>query len=155
MADFWVRLMEFETVLEKHENLDATGITIPFDVQQVFGAKRVPVKAWINGAAYRGSIFSMGGKYMMAVPKVFREAAGIEAGEKITVTLEKDTEQRTVEVPADLAAALESSRLSESFSKLSYTLRKEAVISVSEAKKEETRARRIEKIIETLKEKQK
>ena len=148
-------LMKFETVLEQHDNMDATGITIPFDVKEVFGAKRVPVRVSINDAEYRTTVFYMGGRYMMAVPKVFRHAAGIKAGEKITVTMEKDTEKRTVEVPKDLAAALESSRLSESFSKLSYTLQKEAVNSVSEAKKEETRARRIEKIIEMLKQKQK
>ena len=147
--------MKFETVLEKHENMDATGITIPFDVQEVFGAKRVPVKVSINDAEYRTTIFYMGGRYMMAVPKVFRDAAGVKAGEKITVTMEKDTEKRTVEVPQDLAAVLEKSGLSESFSNLSYTHQKEAVISVSEAKKEETRARRIEKILETLKEKKK
>ena len=91
----------------------------------------------------------------MAVPKVFRDAAGVKAGEKITVTLEKDSEKRTVEVPPDLAAALEKSGLSESFSKLSYTLQKEAVNAVREAKREETRIRRIEKTIEMLKEKKK
>jgi hypothetical protein len=145
----------FDVVLEKHENMEATGITIPFDVKEVFGAMKVPVKVQINEAEYRTTIFRMGGKYMMAVPKVFRDAAGIKAGEKITVTLEKDTEKRTVEVPPDLAAALAKSRLSESFSKLSYTYQKEAVNSVSEAKREETRARRIEKTIEMLKEKKK
>lgn len=142
--------MKFETVLEKHENLDATGITIPFDVEKEFGAKRVPVRAWINGSEYRGSIFRMGGKYMMAVPKVFREAAGIAAGEKITVTIEKDTEKRSVEIPPDLAEALEKAGLSEAFSKLSYTHQKEAVRSIEEAKRAETRLSRISKTIETL-----
>ena len=140
----------FETVLEKHENIDATGITVPFDVEKIFGAKRVPVKAWINGAEYRGSVFRMGGKYMMAVPKVFRDAAGIKAGEKITVTIEKDTAKRTVEVPQDLADALEKAGLTETFSKMSYTHQKEYARSIEEAKKPETRARRIEKAIELL-----
>jgi bifunctional DNA-binding transcriptional regulator/antitoxin component of YhaV-PrlF toxin-antitoxin module len=147
--------MKFETVLEKHENMDATGITIPFDVEEAFGAKRVPVKVSINDAEYRTTIFFMGGRYMLAVPKVFRHAAGIKAGEKITVTMEKDTEKRTVEVPQDLAAALEKSGLSETFVKMSYTHQKEYVNSVSEAKREETRARRIEKTLEMLKEKKK
>ncbi|MEQ1603934.1 MAG: DUF1905 domain-containing protein [Pyrinomonadaceae bacterium] len=62
----------FETVLIKHDKLDATGIEIPFDVEAVFGAKRVPVKAVIKGAEYRGSIVRMGGKYMLGVPKEFR-----------------------------------------------------------------------------------
>ena len=145
----------FDTVLEKHENMEATGITIPFDVKEVFGAMKVPVKVWINNAEYRTTIFRMGGRYMMAVPKVFRDAAGVKAGEKITVTMEKDTEKRTVEVPPDLADALAKSGLSESFSKLSYTHQKEYVNSVSEAKREETRTRRIEKTIEMLKEKKK
>lgn len=140
----------FETVLEKHEHIDATGITVPFDVEKIFGAKRVPVKAWINGAEYRGSVFRMGGKYMMAVPKVFRDAAGIKAGEKITVTIEMDTAKRTVEVPQDLADALEKAGLTETFSKMSYTHQKEYARSIEEAKKPETRARRIEKAIELL-----
>ena len=147
--------MKFETVLEKHENMDATGITIPFDVEATFGAKRVPVKVSINDAEYRTTVFFMGGRYMLAVPKVFRTAAGIKAGDKITVTMEKDTEKRTVEVPQDLAAALEKSGLSETFLKMSYTHQKEYVNSVSEAKREETRARRIEKTLEMLKEKKK
>jgi hypothetical protein len=156
MADFFLeKRMKFETVLEKHANMDATGITIPFDVKEIFGAKRVPVKVSINDAEYRTTVFYMGGRYMIAVPKVFRDAAGVRAGEKITVVMEKDTEKRTVEVPVDLRAALEKAGLSESFSKLSYTLQKEAVTSVSEAKREETRARRIEKTIEMLQVKKK
>lgn len=79
----------FETVLEKHENMDATGITIPFDVEKVFGAKRVPVKVSINGAQHLSTIVRMGGKYMVGVPKIFREAANVKAGDLITVTLEK------------------------------------------------------------------
>ena len=145
----------FDVVLEKHEKMDATGITIPFDVKAVFGAMKVPVKVRINDAEYRSTIFHMGGKYMMVVPKHFREAAGVKAGETITVTMEKDTEKRTVEVPPDLAAALEKSGLSESFSKLSYSHQKEYANSITEAKREETRARRIEKTIEMLKEKKK
>ena len=140
----------FETVLEKHEHIDATGITVPFDVEKVFGAKRVPVKARINGAEYQGSVFRMGGKYMMAVPKAFRHAAGIKAGDKITVTIEKDTAKRTVELPPDLAEALKKSDLTEVFSKLSYTHQKEYVNAINEAKKEETRLKRIERTIELV-----
>jgi hypothetical protein len=66
----------FETVLVKHEKLDATGIQIPFDVEAVFGAKRVPVKAVINGAEYRGSIARMGGTYMLGVPRNFERVPG-------------------------------------------------------------------------------
>ena len=137
----------FEVELEKHENMDATGITIPFDVEKVFGAKRVPVKVSINGVDHRSTIMRMGGKYMMAVPKIFRDAAGIKAGELVEVTMEKDTEKRAVEVPKDLAEALKKASLTDVFAKMSYTHQKEYVNAINEAKKEETRQRRIEKTI--------
>jgi hypothetical protein len=140
----------FDAVLEKHEHIDATGITIPFDVEKVYGKKRVPVKVWINGVEHRSTVFRMGEKFMMAVPKVFRHAAGIRAGDKITVTMEKDLEKRTVEMPEDLAAALKKAVLTDIFSKLSYTHQKEYVKAINEAKREETRAKRIEKTIEML-----
>lgn len=145
----------FQTLLEKHDKSEATIITIPFDVEKVFGAKRVPVKVSVNGAEYRSTVMRIGGKYMMAVPKVFRDAAGIKAGDEITVVMEKDTEKRTVKIPKDLANALEKANVQDKFSKMSYTHQKEYVNAVNEAKKEETRKRRIENTIEILKEKQK
>jgi bifunctional DNA-binding transcriptional regulator/antitoxin component of YhaV-PrlF toxin-antitoxin module len=134
-------------VLDKHESKDATGITIPFDVEAVFGAKRVPVRAEINGAVYRGSIVMMGGKYRLGIPKAFREEAGISAGDNIVVTIERDDEPRTVAVPADLAEALKKAGLSAAWEKLSYSHRKEHVRSVEEAKRSETRIKRIEKAV--------
>lgn len=140
----------FTVLLEKHKTMDATSITIPFDVEKVFGAKRVPVKVRINNADYRSTIFRMGGKYIMVVPKHFREAARVKGGEKITVEMRRDTEKRSVEAPKDLAGALEKANLQDVFSKLSYSHQKEYVNSINEAKREETRVRRIEKTIEKL-----
>src|SRR4051812_37920402 len=96
----------FKTVLEKHPTMNATGIKIPFDVEKIFGAKRVAVVATINKAVYRGSIVVMAGEYMLGIPKAFRDEAGISAGEKIKVTIEKDTAERTVDIPADLLSEL-------------------------------------------------
>lgn len=145
----------FEVLLEKHEKMDAAGITIPFDVEEVFGNKRVPVKVRINDAEYRTTIFHMKGKYMLVVPKHFREAAGVQAGEKITVEMERDTEKRTVEVPQDLAEALKKSALTDVFSRMSYTHQKEYVNAINEAKRQETRVRRIEKAVQEVSKKQK
>ena len=140
----------FTVLLDKHPTMNATGITIPFDVEKVFGAKRVPVKATVNGAEYRGSIVRMGGKYMLGIPKEFREGAGIEAGAHIVVTLEKDVDERTVKVPRDLADALAKAGMRARFDKMSYTHRKEHVRAVEEAKAPETRKRRIEKAVEMV-----
>src|SRR5262245_8114326 len=140
----------FSCVLEKHPTLNATGITVPFDVEAVFGAKRVPVKATINGAEYRGSVVRMGGRYMLGIPKEFRDRAGIEAGNHIVVTLERDAAERVVEVPMDFAAALKKAGLRKNFDAMSYTHRKEHVRAIEEAKAAETRARRIGKAIEMI-----
>jgi bifunctional DNA-binding transcriptional regulator/antitoxin component of YhaV-PrlF toxin-antitoxin module len=141
----------FSVLLEKYPNMEATGITVPFDVEEVFGAKRVPVKATVNGAEYRGSVVRMGGKYMLGIPKAFREAAGIKAGDNIVVTLEKDAAERAVNVPEDLAALLKKNKdAAKAWEKLSYTHRKEHARAIEDAKKPETRARRIEKAIEML-----
>lgn len=140
----------FEASLEKHENIDATGITIPFDVEKVFGAKRVPVKISINGAEHRSTIVRRDGKYCLVIPKIFREAAGVKAGEMFSVTLEKDTEKRLVEIPPDFAEALQKADLTETFAKISHTHQKEYVNSITEAKREETRVGRITKAIEKI-----
>ena len=139
-----------EVVLEKHDKLEATGITIPFDVEKIFGSKRVPVKAEINGAVYRGSIVVMGGKYMLGIPKAFREAAGIKAGDKITVAIDADDTPRTVETPDDLVAPLKKAGLSAEWEKLSYTHKKEHARAIEEAKRPETRTKRIERTVEML-----
>ena len=140
----------FTVLLEKHENMDATGIAIPWDVEKVFGAKRVPVKVTINGAEHRSTIVKMGGKYVLVVPKIFREAANVRAGGMISVCVEKDLEKRTVKVPQDLADALKKFGFNDFFDKMSVTHQKEYVRAVEDAKKPETRLRKIEKTIRVL-----
>lgn len=141
----------FSVLLEKDENIDATRITVPFDVEKVFGAKRVPVKISINGAGYRSTIFRMGGKYFVVIPKRFRKAAGVNGGEMITVDLERDTEVRIIVPPPDLAEALsETGEAKELWENLSYTYQREYVMAIEDAKRPETRERRVRKTIEEL-----
>lgn len=140
-----------EVVLKQAPGMNATGITIPFDVEKVFGAKRVPVKALINNVEYRGSIVRMGGVYCLGIPKAIRDSAGIKAGDNIVVTLEADSAPREVAVPDDLGAALSKiPGASEAWAKLSYTHRKEHVRAIEEAKQSETRTRRIAKAVEMI-----
>jgi hypothetical protein len=85
----------------------ATGIAVPQEIIDSFNAgKKVAVVVTINGHTYRSSVGPYRGANMLPVSAEHRAAAGIEAGETVTVTLELDTEPRTVEVPDDLAAAL-------------------------------------------------
>jgi uncharacterized protein YdeI (YjbR/CyaY-like superfamily) len=92
----------------------------------------------------------MHGEYCLVVPKRVREVAKVKGGETITVTIQRDNQKRTVEVPADFAQALKDNNLTETFAKMSYTHQKEYVNSIIEAKKEETRLKRIAKAIEMI-----
>jgi len=81
--------------------------------------------------------------------KDVRAAAGVDAGDRVRVAIELDTEPRTVTVPEDLQAALADDREArEAFEKLSYTHRREYVAWIEEAKRPETRARRVAGTVE-------
>ena len=143
----------FRVVLEKDEGTTATGIMIPFEVEKVFGTRaRVPVRGTINGFEFRSSIFPMGdGHHYMLVNKVVREGAKAKAGDRISVVMQRDDEPRIITPPGDFARALKSNKTAQAtWDKLSYTHRKEYVGAIEEAKKPETRARRIEKTIAQL-----
>jgi hypothetical protein len=143
----------FTTKLEKAEGMEATGIVVPFDPQEVWGRTRVPVRATVNGYEYRTTIAKMGGRFLLPFAREHRDASGIAAGDAIEVTLVEDQAERTVDVPEDFAAALEQAKLREAFDALAFTHRKEHVRAIEEAKKAETRTRRIEKALDMLRRK--
>jgi hypothetical protein len=143
----------FRVLLEKHEKSEATGIAVPFNVEKVYGTRaRVPVCGTINGFPYRSSIFPMGGGcHYMVVNKATREGAKAKGGETISVVMQRDEEPRVITPPQDFARALKASKDAQAmWGKLSYTHQKEYARAIEEAKKPETRARRIEKAIAQL-----
>jgi bifunctional DNA-binding transcriptional regulator/antitoxin component of YhaV-PrlF toxin-antitoxin module len=143
--------MKFKAKLELHGKT-ATGIEVPEDVvHKLSGGKRVPVVVTINKHSYRSTVSVMRGQYLLPVAAEHREAAGIEAGQLVTVDVVPDGAERTVDVPDYLAKALDKAKARKAFDALSYTNRKEHVRSVESAKAEETRQRRIDKIIASLK----
>ena len=124
------------------------GIVVPEKIVAGFGqGKRPKVTVTLNGYTYRSTVAVMGGKFMLPLAKVHREASGVKDGEKVEVTLEFDAAPREVEVPKDLAAALKKAGVRAGVDALAFTYRKEHVRSIEEAKAPETRARRIEKAV--------
>jgi hypothetical protein len=141
----------FRALVERNEG-SVCAINIDFDVEKAFGKRgRVPVRGTLNGAPFRGSLFPMGGCHFMVVNRHLRAAAGVSGGETVPVVMERDDEPRTIEPPADFARALKSNRDAQAaWDTLSYTHRREHVGHVEEAKRPETRARRIEKSVAQL-----
>ena len=129
-----------------------TGIEAPPDAITELGPKKNPaVKVHLPGYSYRSTVAVMGGKFMIPLSAAHRTAAGLKAGDRVEVTLELDLEPRTVEIPEDLAAALAAKAgATTAFDALATSKRKEFVRQVVEAKSQETRARRITKIVTEL-----
>lgn len=143
--------MKFRTTIVQ-SGKTATGIRVPDEVVASLGAgKRPAVRVTIKGHTYRSSIATVDGGPMVGVSSEHRAGAGVAGGDDVDVEIELDTAPREVEVPADLAAALAAdSAARATFDRLSYSNRSWHVFSVTGAKTDETRQRRIAKSIEAL-----
>ena len=128
-------------------------VLFPYDVEKEFGTKgRVAIRATLDGLPYAGSLVKYGHPlHMLGVLKSIREQLGKEPGDMIDVVVWKDEEERAVAVPPEFQKLMAKEGVLKSFEKLSYTHRKEYCRWITEAKKEETRLRRVEKAIEMLK----
>jgi Bacteriocin-protection, YdeI or OmpD-Associated/Domain of unknown function (DUF1905) len=141
----------FRAVIE-HGDGGGAGVVVPFDVEQAFGKKRVPIKATIDGVPYRGSLVRMGGPcHLLIVLKEIREKIGKGPGDEVDIVLEEDTEPRVVRIPANLEKALKNAPGAKTlFTKLSYTHQREYVRWIEGAKRPETRTKRIAQAIDLL-----
>src|SRR5262245_16971525 len=127
-----------------------SAIPLTFDPKTVFGKVRVPVKVTLNGYTYRSTIAAMGGPPFIPLRRSHREAAGLEGGEVVEVRLDLDTEPREVSAPRDLLRALKATPgAMDRWQAMSYTHQREHVEAIEGAKKPETRARRIERAVQT------
>ncbi|WP_169732317.1 YdeI/OmpD-associated family protein [Cohnella thermotolerans] len=128
-------------------------VNVPFDAAAAFGGKgQLRVRGTVNGATFRSSLLPHGdGTHYLVVGSVLRAAAGAEVGDVVRVALEADTEERTVDVPEDLLAALEERpEALDFFTGLAYSYRKEYVNWIESAKREQTRRSRIAQAVERL-----
>lgn len=126
-------------------------VPVPFDPKAVFGKSRAPVKVTINSYTFASTIATMGGSPWVPLRKSNREAAGLDGGETVTVKMELDAAKREVKPQPELVKALRAAPPAwERWTSLSYTHQREWVEAVRDAKKPETRARRIASAVEKL-----
>lgn len=141
--------LTLSTTLEPHGPAAAILLTEE-QVAQLGGGKTPPVLVTIGDHTARLRVGRMGGEIMIGFSKAARAQFGIEPGQAVEARIELDAAERTVDVPAALAAALDDAGLRAAFDALSFTNRKEAARSVAEAKQEATRDRRIAKVLDGL-----
>jgi hypothetical protein len=147
-----MKKLEFTVKLEG-KGTSVAWLNAPFDVIKVFGTRaRVPVRGTINGFAFRSSLMPMGGCHGMAINKSMRDGAGVKPGDAVSVVMERDEGKRVVEAPALLKKEMAKSKTAQAkWEKLSFTNKKEIALSISSAKQEETRRRRLAKAMDILK----
>jgi hypothetical protein len=148
-----MKKLKFTVKLEGKEGSSVAWLNAPFDVVAVFGTRaRVPVRGTINGFPFRSSLMPMDGCHGMAVNKTMREGASCRAGDTVSLILERDDAERVVEVPPLLKKELAKSKAARTnWEKLAFTHQKEIALSISGAKREETRASRLAKAVDILK----
>jgi len=144
--------MQFHTTIVQ-SGKTTTGIEVPDEIVEALGSgKRPPVTVTINGFTYRSTVARMGGRYMVSVSAENRAAAGVAGGDEVAVEIALDTAPRQVDVPPDLAAALDAEPdARRTFNGLSYSNKSWHVLQVEGAKTDQTRQRRIGKSVEILK----
>ena len=129
-----------------------TSLTLPFDVSALFGRPRCPVLVTINGYSWRTTTQMYGDGYHIVVNAQARTAAGVAAGDVVSVQVMKDDTIRSTEVPVELAARLRGDREAKAaFEALAPSHRREYARWVGEARLPATRVRRSEAALERLK----
>lgn len=133
---------------------ESAGIEIPPSVIEGLGGTKVPrVVVSVNAYAYRSTVGIVDGKPMVSFSAEHRAASGIRGGDEVEVQIELDTQPRTVDVPPDLAAALDAEPAARAtFDRISNSNKGWHVSQVTSAKTEETRQRRIARSVEMLRE---
>jgi hypothetical protein len=129
-------------------------VELPQAVIAALGGGRVRVTGSLDGVAFSSNTMPMGGgRICLGVHKATRQAAGKSFGDEVTIELERDDGPRQLEVPPDLSAALTADDLALAvFERLSFSHRREYATYVAEAKRPETRSRRIEETLKRLRE---
>lgn len=152
------KVYSFDALIKKTEGVDSGYIDFPFDVEKEFGTRgQVKVIATFDGYKYRGSLCKMKSiNHWIGLNKEVRTAIGKGVGDTVNVTIIKDVEERTVEIPQYLSDEFNKEPLAfEFYNKLSFSHKREYVTWITSAKKEETRNARIEKMMQMLCDKKK
>ena len=139
----------FRTKVWQMGNNTAIQIS-PETIEKLGSGRRPLVRMTLKNHTYRSAVAVMDGMFLVSLSAENRQAAGVNGGDEVDVTIALDVEPRTVELPPDLRAALARAKALDAFNASAPSMRKEYVRQVEEAKAQETRDRRIAKIVEKL-----
>ncbi|HOQ21096.1 MAG TPA: YdeI/OmpD-associated family protein [Microbacterium sp.] len=132
-------------------NGPATAIELTeAQVDELGGGKRAAVRVRIGDREARLRLGVMGGKNLVGLSKAARAELGVEIGDTVDAEIELDADDRVIEVPTDLASALDAAGAHAAFDALSPSRRKEFVRGIVEAKQPATRERRVQAAVDAV-----
>lgn len=128
------------------------GVMIPAELVDAIGGQRqMRVLGSLNGAPYSSSTMPGSLGLFLGVHKATQQAAGVTIGDLVEIEVTRDIRPRLVELPSDLDRMLaQDPQLRARFDALAFTHRKEMALSVAEAKRPETRERRLAAVLARL-----
>jgi len=144
-------MIKFKTTILTFGN--NTGIEVPEKILTKLDAGKKPlVVVTLNKYSYRSAISKMGDKFLISLSAENRKNANVKGGDNLEIQLELDTAPRTVDIPIELQKVFNKNKMAkENFDKLAPSKKKALIISITDAKTQQTKLRRIEKTIESLK----
>lgn len=91
-----------------------------------------------------------GGDGLLYLNRTMRDAVGVVEGDELEVSLWPDDGPRDVELPADVAEAFDAAGVREAFTAWSPSHQREYLVAIEDAKRPDTRRRRIERTVAAL-----
>lgn len=142
---------QFTATIEAARGGGAVALIPPDVTAALGGLKQMRVTGTLNGTAFRSSTMPYQGAFYIGVHKATREAAGVNMGDEVEIALMRDDSPRVLELPPELEAAFASEPdLGKRFDELSFSRRRDLAGPISDAKKPETRAARLQKALAAL-----
>jgi Bacteriocin-protection, YdeI or OmpD-Associated/Domain of unknown function (DUF1905) len=145
--------VRFKTVLEPARGGGSVAKIPEECVKPLGGRKQMGVFGTLNGVEFRSSTMPYRGAFYLGVHKAVREAAGLEFGDAVEIEITRDDSPRVLDLPPELEAAFRAEpALGERFASLAFTRRRELAEPIAEAKRAETRERRLQDALSRLRE---
>src|SRR4051812_25081216 len=144
---------KFRIKLLGNKSSGAAAVKPPFDIPTIFGTRaRVPIKGTVNGFKFRSSLCNMGEGHFFVINKEIREGTKLGPGDMADIVIARDREERVVEVPPHIKKVIATNKKAQAtWDSLSFTHKKEWVRAIEEAKRDETKKSRIEKMMAAMK----
>ncbi len=138
-------------VASNYAHIMNVALDVPASVSDSFGVRgQVPVVGTADGADLVATLVPVGGGgHRLFLNGAIREAIGKGAGDSVEIRIRLDRSDRMPETPRDLEEALAECGAMAGWEALAPSRRKELLRWLADAKRDQTRANRVGRIVQS------